>query len=410
MKIAIVADVGSSFGVSGGADTGALNVHLAQLSEALVRAGHRVTVYTRRDDPHLPDRVEMAQGYTVMHVSAGPAEHLPETELLAYMGAFAQFLHTQWSADPPDLAHSHSWTSGIATQLAARQLDLPAVQTFNALGCVLRRRGDDISPPQRLHLEAMLARGATWVAATCTDEVFELARMGRPRARTSVVPCGVNLDLFTSDGPKAPRGTRHRIVSIGRLVPRTGFDVVVRALPLMPVTELVIVAGPDKLSLDADPEACRLLELATTLGVADRVQLNGPVNREAIPAILRSADVVACTPSYEGRAIVALEAMACGVPVVATAVGGLVDTVVHDVTGLLVPPNRPDRLADAINRLMRDDFLRQCLGAAGRDRARARYSWDQIAADTARIYTRLAMRTDDVTRGAAVKSLATQLI
>jgi D-inositol-3-phosphate glycosyltransferase len=102
--------------------------------------------------------------------------------------------------------------------------------------------------------------------------------------------------------------------------------------------------------------------------------------------------------------------MACGVPVVASAVGGLVDTVVHDVTGLLVPPNRPDRLADAVNHLMRDDFLRQSLGAAGRDRARARYSWDRIAADTLRIYARLVTRTDGLTRASAAESLVTQLI
>ena len=110
-------------------------------------------------------------------------------------------------------------------------------------------------------------------AATCTEEVFELARMGRSRARTSVVPCGVNLDQFTSDGPKAPHGKRHCIVSIGRLVPRNGFNVVVRALPLMPKTELVIVGGPDKGALNADPEARRLLELAKRPGVGDRVRL-----------------------------------------------------------------------------------------------------------------------------------------
>jgi D-inositol-3-phosphate glycosyltransferase len=412
MKIAVVAEVASRFGVSGGVDTGALNVHVAQLSEALSRAGHRVTVYTRRDDPDLPDCVEMPRGYTIVHVPAGPAEHLPENKLLPYMGAFAQFLHAQWSADPPDIVHAHSWMSGIATQLAARRLDLPAVQTFNTLDVVNRRHGGahDTSPPERPHLEAMVARCATWVAATCTDEVFELARMGRSRARTSVVPCGVNLDLFTSDGPKAPRGTRHRIVSIGRLVPRNGFDVVVRALPLMPDTELVIVGGRDTGALNVDPEACRLLELAKTLGVGDRVRLYGSVVREEMPAILRSADVVACPPWYEPFVIVPLEAMACGVPVVASAVGGLVDTVVHDVTGLLVPPNRPDRLADAVNHLMRDDFLRQSLGAAGRDRARARYSWDRIAADTLRIYARLVTRTDGLTRASAAESLVTQLI
>jgi D-inositol-3-phosphate glycosyltransferase len=391
MKISMVSEHASPLAVLGGADAGGQNVHVAELSAALTRRGDAVTVYTRRDDPGLPERVEMPQGYTVVHVPAGPARHLPKDELLVHMGSFAQFLDEQWSADRPDVAHAHFWMSGIATQLAARHLDLPTVQTFHALGVVKRRHqgADDTSPKDRQRLEAMVARAATWVAATCTDEVFELMRMGRPRARMSVVPCGVNLNLFTPGGPTAPRGERHRIVSVGRFVPRKGFDIVVRALPALPHSELVIVGGPERSQLDSDPEAVRLLALAESLGVADRVQLYGSVAREDMPAILRSADVVACTPWYEPFGIVPLEAMACGVPVVASAVGGMLDTVVHDVTGRLVKPKSHTEVADAINQLMRDDFLRQSLGAAGRDRARARYSWDRIAADTSRIYERL---------------------
>jgi glycosyltransferase involved in cell wall biosynthesis len=296
--------------------------------------------------------------------------------------------------------------SGIATQLAARHLGLPAVQTFHALGVVKRRHQgtSDTSPPDRLRLEAMVARSATWVAATCTDEVFELMRMGRSRNRMSVVPCGVDLDLFTPDGPKAPRGDRHRIVSVGRFVPRKGFDVVVQALAAMPDTELVLVGGPGHAELGSDREACRLRKLAADLGVAERLHMLGSVAREDMPAILRSADVVACTPWYEPFGIVPLEAMACGVPVVASAVGGMLDTVVHDVTGRLVKPRSPAEVTDAVTHLMRDEFLRQSLGAAGRDRARARYSWDRIAADTQRIYDRLV--ADGYRRSAPATTLS----
>ncbi|OBI74874.1 glycosyltransferase [Mycobacterium sp. E740] len=391
MRIAMVSEHASPLAALGGVDAGGQNVHVAELSAGLVRRGHQVTVYTRRDDPDLPERVETPQGYHVVHVPAGPAEQIPKDDLLPYMGPFAQFLDAEWSADRPDVAHAHFWMSGIATQLATRHLNLPAVQTFHALGVVKRRHQgvQDTSPPERLHLEAMVARTATWVAATCTDEVFELMRLGRSRDRISVVPCGVDLDLFSPAGPVAPRNDMHRIVSVGRFVPRKGFDVVVRALPQMPDTELVIVGGPDASQLSSDPEACRLIELATQLGVADRVRLYGAVSRDEMPAILRSADVVACTPWYEPFGIVPLEAMACGVPVVASAVGGMLDTVVHDVTGRLVKPKRPDEVAKAVNHLMHDDFLRQSMGAAGRDRARARYSWDRIAADSQRIYDRL---------------------
>ncbi|MGV0741554.1 glycosyltransferase [Mycolicibacterium sp. XJ870] len=391
MKIAMVSEHASPLAALGGVDAGGQNVHVAALSAALARRGHRVAVYTRRDDPGLPERIETPDGYTVVHVPAGPPEKIPKDDLLQYMGQFAQFLDSEWAADRPDVVHAHFWMSGVATQLAARHLNLPAVQTFHALGVVKRRHqgAQDTSPAARLKLEATVARSATWVAATCTDEVFELMRLGRSRSRTSVVPCGVDLKLFTPEGRKSPRSARHRIVSVGRFVPRKGFDLVIRALPSLPDSELVIVGGPARAGLARDPEACRLRQLAAELGVADRVRLCGSVARDKMPEVLRSADVVACTPWYEPFGIVPLEAMACGVPVVATAVGGMLDTVVDEVTGRLVRPKRPDLLADVLSGLLRDDFLRQSLGAAGRDRARSRYSWDRIAADTLRVYDRL---------------------
>ena len=356
-------------------------VHVAELSAALARRGHHVSVFNRRDDLDAPEIVATSEGYTVLHAAAGPPGHVPDDELLKHMSPFAQYVDAQWEVDPPDVAHAWGWMSGIPTQLAARHLGLPAVQTFDGLGVVPR----DMS-----RLQATVARTANWVVANCTDEVFELMRMGRSRGNISVVPCGVDEVLFTPAGPQAAKGAEHRIVSVGRLLPRKGFDTLVRALPMIPKVELVIVGGPEPPNLDSDPEACRLRDLAGALGVARRVHLYGSVARADMPALLRSADVVVCSASYEPSGTVALEAMACGVPVVASDVGAMLDTVVHDVTGRLVPPKDPDRLADAINLLLRDSFLRRSFGAAGRDRAKARYSWDRVAADTLRIYDTVA--------------------
>ncbi|GAB5004351.1 hypothetical protein MAHJHV64_27470 [Mycobacterium avium subsp. hominissuis] len=285
----------------GGVDAGGQNVHVAELSCALARRGHDVVVYTRRDDPRLPDSVETPHGYSVVHVPAGPARVLPKDELLQYMYGFAQFLRQQWCSDGPDVAHAHFWMSGVATQRAARAHSIPTVQTFHALGLTkrLHQGSDDTSPDCRIDVEARVAREADWVAATSTDEVFELVRMGRARSRTSVVPCGVDLDAFTPDGPVAARGARPRIVTVGRLVPRKGFDTIVRALPRIPDAELVIVGGPPAAELAGDEQARRLQRLAGELGVADRVRLLGGVTRAQMPALLRSADVVACTPWYE---------------------------------------------------------------------------------------------------------------
>jgi glycosyltransferase involved in cell wall biosynthesis len=157
-------------------------------------------------------------------------------------------------------------------------------------------------------------------------------------------------------------------------------------MPSISNAELVIVGGQDEADRESDPEACRLRDLAKELGVSRRVHLRGPIAREDMPALLRSADVVACTAWYEPFGLVALEAMACGVPVVASAVGGMLDTVIDDVTGRLIPPQKPAEIAAAINPLLRDSFLRQSLGLAGRDRVCARYSWDRVAEDMMRIY------------------------
>ncbi|OCB33009.1 glycosyl transferase [Mycobacterium malmoense] len=392
MRIAMISEHASPLAHLGGVDAGGQNVHVAELSSALARRGHDVVVYTRRDDARLPECVETDHGYRVVHVPAGPARALPKDELLQYMYAFARFLDARWVADAPDVAHGHFWMSGVATLRAARPHRIPSVQTFHALGLIKRlHQGlDDTSPDCRVGVEARIARDADWVAATSTDEVFELVRMGRARSRTSVVPCGVDVEAFSPDGPAAPRGERPRIVSVGRLVPRKGFETLICALPRIPDAELVIVGGPAQADFADDPEAQQLQRLAAELGVADRVRLLGAVTRGEMPALLRSADVVACTPWYEPFGIVPLEAMACGVPVVATAVGGIRDTVVDDVTGRLVPPKDPARLGDAIASLLADRDRRSAMGAAGRERARARYTWDRVAADTERIYEKLA--------------------
>jgi glycosyltransferase involved in cell wall biosynthesis len=196
------------------------------------------------------------------------------------------------------------------------------------------------------------------------------------------VPCGVDALAFAPEGPVAERSERPRLVSVGRLVRRKGVDEVVAALSRVPDAELVVAGGAG----EADPDLARLRLLAVRCGVADRVRFLGPVPHTRIPALLRSADAVVCAPWYEPFGIVALEAMACGRAVVATAVGGMQDTVVHSVTGLHVPPRRPDLLGSALRELMVSPTLPFAFGVAGRDRVLARYTWDRVAAATERVY------------------------
>jgi D-inositol-3-phosphate glycosyltransferase len=392
MRIAMVSEHASPLAVLGGVDAGGQNVHVAALAGALARRGDSVVVHTRRDAATLPRRVPLAPGVVVDHVTAGPAVGLPKDELLPYMEAFADDLRTQWAAERPDVVHAHFWMSGLAAQWAARDLGIPVAHTFHALGTVKRRhQGDkDTSPPERLELEAWIAAQVDRVVATCTDEVFELLRMGTDRRRITVIPCGVDLQRFTASGPAEPRPPGvPRLVAACRLVERKGIGNAVTALAELPGAELHVAGGPDVAELEHDPEARRLRALATALGVEDRLVLRGRVGRDEMPALLRSADVVVCAPWYEPFGIVPLEAMACGAPVVATAVGGQIDSVVHGVTGVHVPPRDPAALAAALRDLLADDPRRAELGREGRRRAQRLYAFDRIAAATREVYDEL---------------------
>jgi D-inositol-3-phosphate glycosyltransferase len=364
--------------------------HVRALAAALAGRDHDVTVYMRRDDPDQPDETS-GDGYRVVAVPAGPARPLPDAELLSHMGEFARFVRDRWTAEAPDVAHAHHWLPGLAATSAGEVTGVPVVQTFHTLGELERRRSgaEQLLPPERSATERTVANEATWIAAACTDELREVVRMGVARKRISVVSGGVDLTRFAPEGDREPPGKYpHRLVAAGTMLPRKGFATAIAALRALPDTELVIAGGPDKRELGADEHARFLRSFAGSMNVEDQVRFTGHVPAEEMPALLRSADAVVCTPWYEPFGTVALEAMACGVPVVAAEVGGLADTVVDGVTGLLVTPRKPRELAGALRGLLGQRALREQFGAAGRDRAWARFSWDRVAVETARVYER----------------------
>lgn len=388
----MISEHASPLATLGGQDAGGQNRHVADLSAALVAAGHEVRVYTRRDANDLPELVRMRNGVGVVHVPAGPSRSIPKDELLPYMREFGQWLARRWrgTAWQPAVVHAHFWMSGVAAMSARRRGDLPVVQTYHALGTVKRRHlgARDTSPRRRVSYERALGQAVDRVIAQCQDEVQELIRMGVPRAQVAVIPSGVDGRLFTARGPAVARDDdRPRILTVSRLVERKGLQDIIAAMRFVPDAECVVIGGPPADQLADDPYARHLLQLADSAGLADRVRLVGAVPHEQIASWYRSADAVVAAPWYEPFGLTPLEAMACGVPVVGTAVGGLIDTIVDEVTGDLVPPRDPRALGTAVSRLLNDPMRRMAYGAAAIDRVHRCYSWHRVAAQLGALYT-----------------------
>jgi glycosyltransferase involved in cell wall biosynthesis len=349
--------------------------YVAELSTAVARSGHRVTMYVGAGrEPGV------GRGVTVVEL---PLDAASSGEPFAHLNGFAQRLAERVRADRPDVLHSHDWMAGTVATLAGRTHRVPVTHTCHGLGSHTRRQGD----PDRATVERAVARVAAGVVVTSSAGRFELARMGVPRDKTSIIPPGVDVARFSPDGPRATRRSPlRRMLSVCGAGVSSGCGDLIAALPAIPDTELIVIGGPSRDRLAGDPGARWLREQAAARGVADRLALTGQVDREHLPALLRSADRFACVP-WEGLFdAAAVEAMACGVPVLATAVGGLADIVVGEITGALVPSRQPRAIATTARRLLHDPAWLEAMGAAACDRAQVRYSWSRIAHDTIRTY------------------------
>jgi glycosyltransferase involved in cell wall biosynthesis len=362
--------------------------YVIELSAALSRSGNEVTVYTRRTRRSQSPEGHADGGYRVVRLPVGPARPMPRQELVPYLGQFAAALAADWRRAVPDVVHSHYWMSGLAALLAADRLSLPVVQTYHALAAVECRHngGSDAELSQRMRMERLVGHRSSRVVAICSDEVTELAMLGVPRSKTSVVPGGVDCDTFTPEDMRPARAGRFRLLTVGTFAAHSGFSDVIAAVARVPSAELVIVGGPGTEQICDDEEANRLWRLSSRLGVTDRVRLVGQVPTSEWIRLLRWADAVVCAPWHEPLGLAVLEAMASGVPVVATKVGCLRDSVVHRVTGEHVPARRPAALAATLYRLSTDQVALEEYAVAGRDRATSRFTWERIAADATRVY------------------------
>ncbi len=363
--------------------------HVNELCRALAAQGHDVVVYARKDAPELPDRMHIAPRLRAEFIHAGPASTVPPDQLPRYAGDIASYLATRWSTNAPDLVHAFGWTNGLAVLSATRERPLPLVQTFGSLASAQQRlRIVGADPTARVRMESCIARAATSVLASTSDEVAELAKLGVPSARVTLVPAGVDVGLFKPTRYAAKRPSEPTLIAVGSLAEYRGLEILLRCLSELPGAQLVIAGGPSADELEADHGYRILAKLAAQLGISDRVRFTGHVADQDLPALLRSADLLVSAARYEPQGITAIRAMACGIPVVATAVGAYRDAVIDGTTGVLVPPDRPGLLAKRLRDLLAYPMRTAAFGIAAADRAKSRYPWDRIARETVAAYER----------------------
>ena len=405
-RIAFLSEHASPLVALGGADAGGQNVYVSELSRNLAHRGYAIDIYTRHEDARIPEIVEMEPGVRVVHLKAGPLAPRSKDELWPFMPAFRDSLLRFMERDEIhyDLIHSNFWMSGwVATELR-RRLDIPVVQIFHAMGKTKRRhqRKVDTSPGNRIKTELDVVASVDKIIAQCPNERAELVDDYRADPdKIALIPSAVNTSIFnpvTQDEARQYVGLERGkkvIVYVGRLLPRKDIRNIVRALALLvrqsengEDAPLLLVVGGE--SEDPNPNATseidELQKLAHKLGVTDHVRFIGKRQPECLRYYYSAADVAATTPWYEPFGLTPLEAMACGRPVIGSAVGGITFTIKDGETGLLVPPRDPEALAAALQRLFDQPVLRKRMGLAARKRVQREFSWPIVAMRTGALY------------------------
>jgi D-inositol-3-phosphate glycosyltransferase len=387
----------------GTGDAGGLNVYVTEVARRLAEAGVETEIFTRATSGGLPHIVEMAPGVTVRHVISGPFEGLAKEDLPAQMCAFATGVLRAEAAHAPgyyDLVHSHYWISGQVGWLARERWGVPLVHSAHTLAKVKNAQlasGDRPEPLARVVGEEQVVAEADRLVANTTFEARDLInRYGADPDHVSVVEPGVDLDRFTPGDKLAARRNLglpergHIVAFVGRIQPLKAPDVLLAAAAALHARDpeiardltVVIVGGPSGTGL-ARPTA--LIELAASLGISHAIRFLPPQTGSDLADVYRAADLVA-VPSYnESFGLVALEAQACGTPVVAAAVGGLVTAVRDGISGLLVDGHDPDDWARALGGLLAAPGRRAELSGGAVAHA-SEFSWSRTASGLLAVY------------------------
>jgi D-inositol-3-phosphate glycosyltransferase len=386
----------------GGKETGGMNVYVRELARELSRMRVTADIFTRSQNPSIPRVVRVADGVRVVHLAAGPQAPMAREAVYDHLDEFVERVETfraQQGVDY-DLIHGHYWLSGTAGLALRERWDVPLVQMFHTLGRLKNdatRDGAEREPDLRIAEETRIVGAADrLVAATAIERAHLVSHYGADPARIAVIPCGVDTTLFAPGDQAAARAAlglddRPRLLYVGRLAPIKGLTTLLDGMARLrgrgSRAHLCIVGGDadEPLNGHEGELRARLAEL----GLQDSVTFVGAQPQESLRAWYVAADATVLPSYYESFGMVALEAMACGSPVVASRVGGLQTTVRDRITGVLVPDHDPVSLADALEDVLDDAVLRARLGRAG-VRWAAEHRWPCVAEAVCREYAALA--------------------
>lgn len=380
----------SPLDVPGTKDAGGMNVVVSAQADALARAGHRVHIYTRCSDEAAPERVELPSGVTVVHLNAGPARLLAKGEHEGVIKEFERALAAELASEPTQILHAEHWFSGIAALEPARAAGIPLVQSYHSIAAAPETpltEGERPESPGRLAGERLLAHEVDLVIAVSEAERRTvLERFGADPARVRVVPLGVDTELFhpvqggESDEQRdwLEHGGRPEVLVVGRLHPLKGFDLAIEAVAAIPEDSrpvLRIVGAPPP---DGDDHARQLHEAVAKHGMIATTAFDGALRRGELAERIRRATILLIPSHTETFGLVALEASASGVPVIARDTGGLREAVLNGETGVLVSGDDPANWAGAIEKLLADPDLLASMGAKAREHALST-SWESSA-------------------------------
>lgn len=387
-------------------EAGGQNVYVRQVGEALAQLGWQVDMFSRRVSADQETIVEHSSNCRTIRLTAGPVEFVSRDHGFQYLPEFVdQLIKFQKEAGINyDLVHTNYWLSGWVGMELKKRLGIKQVHTYHSLGVIKYKTIENIPlvASQRLLVEKEILETVERIVATSPQEQEHMRSLVSQKGEIDIIPCGTDIQQFGSVTREAAR-TRLEIdpeakvvLYVGRFDPRKGIETLVRAVresKFYESKQLQLIIGGGCTPGNADAKECdRIAGIVNELGMDECTSLPGCLSREILPAYYAAADVCVVPSHYEPFGLVAIEAMACGTPVVASDVGGLQFTVVNEETGLLVPPQNVPAFNHAIDQILSHPQWQQELGKAAKKRVIDKFSWHGVASQLDKLYTKLLLR------------------